>query len=189
VGPGTIRYTLDANGSNQARSGRIQIGEAVYAITQLPPTTVHLPYEELFATRPHRWILENANGTATLELDAEGPGGASSLRLTKREADKEWFDTQAFVAAIEMESGIHRVSFWLRSREDGKVRVVYGQRTAPYRTCGLVEDVRVTPEWRKYEFRFQPDTAACDSGNNRLSFAAGEAGKQLWIGRLSLSVE
>jgi hypothetical protein len=190
TGDGVVGYELTRNESNQVRRADIVIGGERYPILQRATRFVRIPFVDDFDAEPSRWVLEDHARTSTVSFDSRGPGGRTSLMLSKPAQDRELYQTQIYLPGIETEPGVgYRLSFWLKAEPPGSPWVAFNQRTQPFKNCGLWEMLTVPATWTPFVVRFTPSESGCGPDTNRLSLDVGHLSGKLWISKVSLTRE
>jgi hypothetical protein len=206
IADANLDYTVAENDTNSERRAQITIGDASFRIVQERPAFIFVPYFENFvvppppnwalnasaapgADFPTRWVLDDqASQPADTSITAEGPGGAHSLVITKKQADQESWRTQIYLPSIQIKTGQrYRVSVWLKAQKPATVGVAFEQRTDPYHICGLDRRVTVSPQWTQYSFPFEAEGERCEAENNRLAIEAGNVSGKVWISKLAFT--
>jgi len=204
-GNGTVSYTVDENTTNEARSAMLTLGDATIEISQPCPSAIQLPYSDNFRystppppiwTRglkstsiesPARWMVDEQPGQhSALSIAAEAPKGGNSV-LIEKQADPRPWATQVILPTIGVKVGEkYKMSVWMKSQTPGPVSILFGQMTAPYQSCGLMQTFTVTKDWAEYAFPFRVAGNRCGPVNNRMSIEAGQIDGKLWIANFSM---
>ncbi len=205
-GNGTISYTVEENTTNEARSARLTVGDAAFEVSQLHPPEIQLPYHDNFhysATPPPVWSLIKKGGTmespvhwvldeqpglrSIMSIEPKAPKGGNSL-LIQKHADPRHWAAQLFLPGIKMqEGGTYRVSAWMKAENPGSVAIAFGQKSAPFRTCGLDHVFSVSKNWTELTVPFRVTGQGCDASNNRLLIEVGQIDGKVWIANFSLA--
>ena len=204
-GNGTVSYRVDENTTNEARSAMLTLGDATIEISQPCPSAIQLPYSDNFRystppppvwtlglksssiESPARWIVDEQPGQhSALSIAAEAPKGGNSV-LVEKQADPRPWATQVILHSIGVKVGEkYKMSVWMKSQNPGPVSILFGQMSAPYQSCGLMQTFTVTKDWAEYAFPFRVAGNRCEPANNRMSIEAGQIGGKLWIANFSM---
>ncbi len=93
---------------------------------------------------------------------------------------------QAYQAGLELANGQqYTVAFQARASAKRDAQVYVGVNDDDYHAVGLDEVIALTPEWKKFQFTFQAETAA-PKNNNRLGFLVGQEVGTVWIKDVTL---
>jgi hypothetical protein len=209
TGDGRIDYDVSANTTNQARTAKLAIGDTVFEIRQRRPNAVQIPYRETFTSlappspifmidqsqddldpqASWKWFFEEQPGRhSTVTVGPEGPDGVNSLIVQNGTRDQRAWATQLELPRIAVEAGARYVlSVSMKADVPSPVSISFGQRTEPFRNCGLFETVSVTGTWNTFTIPFRPAGPGCGAVNNRLSFETASIGGTLWIANVSLN--
>jgi len=205
-GDGEISYTVGENTTNEARTAKLTIGDAIFEITQLRPAVIQIPFYDTFryTTPPaplwmrvykgklslsssDRWVIDEPFGKrSTLSIAAEAPKGGNSF-LVKKQADPRSWSTMLVLPAVNVKERVtYKISTWMKAQNPGPVTIGFDQRTAPYGNCGLSHTFMVTNDWAEYAIPFRVTGDGCDAANNRLTIAAGQIRGELWVANFSV---
>jgi len=205
AGSGTISYTVGENITNGGRLAALMVGDATVEISQPSPSAIRIPYHDDFRyssapapiwAQPSKttglesavqWMIDEQPGQhSAISIVAEAPHGGNSVVL-ERKADPRAWATQIILPSLGVQLGqTYKVSLWMKTQKPGPVSIAFGQKTAPYKSCGLWHTFPVTGNWAEYTVAFRVTGDGCDATNNRLSIQAGQIDGQLWLANFSV---
>ncbi len=201
AGSGILRYRVQANTSNDARSAAIVIGDVTYFINQDPATKVHIPFAENFTGVPTpvwelrpdgysatRWVIEDFEKLRSVpEISPEGVEGGNSLVVNRKsEANQAW-QSQIYMTRLDTAAGSrYRADYWVKAENAGPLWMVLAQRVEPYQPCAAIKREQVTPVWTKFSYEFSGGGERCGVDENRLSLYLGSLVGKVWISRFSI---
>ncbi len=136
------------------------------------------------------WSLETHAATSA-RMTAEEVSGAGdlppgrALRLSELQiGDTDWH-LQLHQTGLDFEPGrLYTVSFAARSPAQRWIHLNARLDHAPWTVIGLDTQVRLVPEWRRYQFSFTARGSV--PGRNRLSFVLGGDEGEVWLADLSV---
>jgi hypothetical protein len=159
--------------------------KAPIPIWELPPVA-----DSAEATEPP-WVLDDQPGEdASVNVTAEGPGGASSLVVDKLLPGAYTWKTQIWIPAVKTEAGAkYRASIWLKAERPSEVALALGRRREPYNPCGLSTSFSAPTSWKQFTAEFRAEGKGCGPEDNRLAIQVGRIAGKVWIANLSLTRE
>lgn len=205
-----IQYKVAPNRSKELRRASMSIGDSGFELSQSGSPYVDVPYTadlnqppipvwevpdlELKTGRsdgaPPRWVLDNQPGQgATVRVAAsDAPQGGSAYVVERPPPEAELWKTQVWLPGIRTEEGgKYAVRLWLKSDNPTEVALEIAPREAPFRRCGLFEQMKTTAEWKEFTFHFQGVGGSCRAETNRIALQCGRVSGKLWISGFSLT--
>jgi Cellulase (glycosyl hydrolase family 5)/Carbohydrate binding domain len=122
-----------------------------------------------FGQQASQWTREVNNG-AVCTFTAL-PDGRAGLRWTSTKAGSQPWSIQLHQSGIDFdEKESYRITFRARSAQKAQVDLIAQNSAPPWDNIGLVQHLKLTPEWQDFQFDFSPKSVLSE-GKNRIGFS------------------
>jgi hypothetical protein len=133
------------------------------------------------------WTFEvNAGALGTAEIVKEGPNGAKAMKVTVQKTTDHAWHLQLFQRGIKFTKGnAYVMSFWGKADADVQIKLNFQQNHEPWEHHGAQQEIRLTPKWQKFEFKF---AGPYNDPDMRVQFTdlATKKGQIYWFSKCSL---
>ena len=132
------------------------------------------------------WVLEApAPAQAKMEVVNAGPSDGKCLHARLTQPGTQSWHFQVHQVGLDLVEGKpYTLRFSIRSDRAREINLTMQLDKAPWRSVGLARQLRLTPDWRQYEFTFYASQAEKD--HNRLSFNLQSIVGEVWIANVEL---
>lgn len=140
-----------------------------------------------FSAGKAHWVLEAPSpAEATMEVVDAGPSpSVKALHAKLTHVGTESWNFQVHQVGLNLDDGKpYTLRFWARANEPRTVNVYTGLDIAPWRTVGIARQVKLAPQWRRYEFTFYASHPEKD--HNRVTFNLQSIIGEVWIAGVEL---
>lgn len=131
-----------------------------------------------------KWNLE-AHAGAVAKAGPDAAAGASAVRIQVEKPGPEAWHVQFNHGGLQItEGGLYTLSFRARAEQDRRMRLDLGQAHEPWQLLGWGTDLRLTKEWKRFEFTI---LAPRGDDNARINFGGmGRDEGSVWLADVSL---
>lgn len=140
-----------------------------------------------FAKGELGWKFE-VNGTArgTTKVVKEGPNGVPAMMITVQTISDHAWHLQVLQKGIKFTKGnIYVMSFWGKAASNVQIKLNFQQNHEPWEHHGAQQEIRLTPKWQKFEYKF---LGPYDDPEMKVQFTdlATKVGQVYWFSKCSL---
>jgi len=140
-----------------------------------------------FAKGELGWQFE-VNGVArgTVAVVEEGPNGAKALKVMVQAISDHAWHLQVLQKGIKFTKGASYVmSFWGKADSNVQIKLNFQQNHEPWEHHGAQQEIRLTPKWQKFEYKF---AGPYDDPDMKVQFTdlATKVGQIYWFSKCSL---